>query len=227
MTIPPQTSKLYAAGLFLLVLIALVFVQAAFNLDPIYSPSEPNQILLLVTVSTFIFLVLLVFGFVLLRTLVKVWAERKQQKPGSKFKTTILLWLVTLTLIPAACLFFFAFALVNRSIDKWFSVPVDQIFVASGEMGAEWRRDHQVIERSILDYIDQPRRQDLEAIRRTFQLKSVLVLDSGGQVLHSSKAPDLEQSEAGEMATRLFSQTIHIGLGPSEWPAPAAMKSWP
>src|SRR5262245_27505256 len=148
----PKTSRLYAAGLFLLALAVLVFAQAALNLEPIFSPSQPHQILLLVTLSTFILLVLLIFGFVLLRNLVNVWAERKQQKPGSKFKTTILVWLVTLTLIPATCLFLFAFALVNRSIDKWFSVPVDQIFITSGSMSAEWRRDHEAIERGVLDY---------------------------------------------------------------------------
>ena len=48
-----------------------------------------------------VFLVLLVFGFVLLRTIVKVWTERKQQKPGSKFKTSLLIWLVALMLLPA------------------------------------------------------------------------------------------------------------------------------
>src|SRR3989442_14819862 len=125
MKLPPRTTKLYAAGLFLLALALLVFVQAAFNLEPFFSPpSDPNQIVLLVTLSTFIFLVLLVFGFVLLRTLVKVWTERKQQKPGSKFKTSLLVSLVSLTLIPAIFLFSFAFGLVNRSIDKWFSGPV-------------------------------------------------------------------------------------------------------
>ena len=80
MKVPPQTTKLYLAGVFLLTLALLVFVQAAFNLSPFFSPSEPNQIVLLVTLSTFIFLVLLVFGFVLLRTLVKVWAERRVGK---------------------------------------------------------------------------------------------------------------------------------------------------
>src|SRR6267142_2290136 len=104
MKVPAKTTKLYAAGLFLLVLAALVFVQAAFNLNPFFTPSSPNQIVLLVTLSAFIFLVLLIFGFVLLRTLVKVWTERKQQKPGSKFKTTILVSMVTLTLIPATCM---------------------------------------------------------------------------------------------------------------------------
>src|SRR5436190_2401692 len=152
MKVRRRTTKLYAAGLFLFALAFLMFVQAAFNLDPIYSPSEPNQIVLLVTLSAFTFLVLVIFGFVLLRTLIKVWAERKQQKPGSKFKTTVLVSLVTLTLIPAICLFLIAFGLLNRSIVKWFSVPVDQIFSASGVMGAEWRHDHEALERSILNH---------------------------------------------------------------------------
>src|SRR5437764_15195375 len=122
MKVQPETTKLYLAGFCLLMLALIVFVQAAFNLDPFFSPSEPKQIVLLVTLSTFIFLVLLIFGFVLLRNLVKVWTERKQQKPGSKFKTTVLVSLVTLTLIPATCLFLFSFALVNRSVEKWFSL---------------------------------------------------------------------------------------------------------
>jgi len=134
MKVPPQTTKLYVAGFFLLTLALLVFVQAAFNLNPFFSPSEPNQIVFLITLSTFIFLVLLVFGFVLLRTLIKVWAERRQGKPGSKFKTKLVFTLVLLTLIPALCLFLFAFGLVSRSIDKWFSVPVDEIFKATSEM---------------------------------------------------------------------------------------------
>src|SRR5215471_4977527 len=131
MKTPPNSTKLYAAGLFLLVLAALVFIQAAFNLEKFFTPSDTNQILLLYTLSTLIFLILLVFGFILLRDVVKVWVARKQQKPGSKFKTSLLVSLISLTLIPATCLFMFGYLLVNRSIDKWLSQPVDQIFIAS------------------------------------------------------------------------------------------------
>ena len=58
--------------------------------------------------------------------------------------------LVSLTLIPAICLFLFAYALVNRSIDKWFSVPVDRIFGATVDMTAEWMRDHESLARSFV-----------------------------------------------------------------------------
>src|SRR5436309_9541343 len=143
MKVQPETTKLYLAGFFLLMLALIVFVQAAFNLDQFFSPSGPTQIVLLYTLSTFIFLALLIFGFVLLRTLVKVWIERKQQKPGSKFKTSLLVSLISLTLIPAVFLFLFAFSLLNRSIVKWFSVPVDQIFTAAADLNLERVRQQQ------------------------------------------------------------------------------------
>src|SRR6186713_2312449 len=79
----PRNSKLYIAGGILILLAGVVFAQQAFNLSFI-SYSKPGQILLLYTLSTFVFVVLLVFGFIFLRTLVKTWVERKQGKPGSR-----------------------------------------------------------------------------------------------------------------------------------------------
>ncbi len=183
----------------------LVFVQAAFNLDPFFSPSEPTQIVLLYTLSTFIFLVLLIFGFVLLRTLVKVWIERKQQKPGSKFKTSLLVSLISLTLIPATFLFLFAFGLVNRSIVKWFSVPVDQIFNATLDMNAEWQRQHESLARGIVTHLGQSHPANLDEVRRTFRLKGLLILDGEGRVLRSSAEP-------GVLAVNLAGR-IHSGIG--------------
>src|SRR5215510_13692130 len=126
-TRPRRRIRIYIAGIAFALLAAVVFAQQAFNLTFIPHPG-PDQILLLYTLSTFIFVVLLVFGFILLRTLVKVWIERKQGKPGSRFKTSLLAMMGILTLIPAISVFAYAYGLVNRSIDRWFGVPIDQIF---------------------------------------------------------------------------------------------------
>jgi two-component system nitrogen regulation sensor histidine kinase NtrY len=183
----------------------LVFVQAAFNLDPFFSPSEPTQIVLLYTLSTFIFLVLLIFGFVLLRTLVKVWIERKQQKPGSKFKTSLLVSLISLTLIPATFLFLFAFGLVNRSIVKWFSVPVDQIFNATLDMNTEWQKQQESLARSILSYVGQSHPSNLDEARQMFRLKAIMILDAKGKVLRSSAEPDVVAANLADL--------IYSGIG--------------
>ena len=186
MKAPRNTTRLYIPGLFLLALCLLVFAQAAFNLNPLLSPSAPNQVVLLFTLSTFIFLVLLVFGFVLLRTLIKVWAERKQQKPGSKFKTSLLVSMISLTLVPATFLFLFAFGLVNRSIDKWFSAPVDEIVRATAEMSRQWRIERETLARSILTYVGSEPAKDLDKIREDFRLDALLVINQSGQVIRSS-----------------------------------------
>src|SRR6516225_5411953 len=195
MKVPQQGTKLYAAGLFLLALALLVFVQAAFNLDKVFSPTEPNEILLLYTLSTFASLVLLIFGFVLLRSLVKVWAERKQQKPGSKFRTSLLVTLISLTLIQATCLFLFAFGLVNRSLEKWFSVPVDQIFGAATDMSGQWRQEYESLARNILSHVAKESQPDPDQVRNDFQLKAFIVLDDLGQIIRSSAEPGVESAE--------------------------------
>src|SRR5580765_7038217 len=81
-----RTVKLVIAGASLLILASIVFAQQAFNLKDLvgYSPTDPSGIVVSSALSALVFLVTLVFGFVLLRTVVKVWMERRQQMPGSK-----------------------------------------------------------------------------------------------------------------------------------------------
>src|SRR4051812_31626469 len=99
MRVTGKNTRLYIAGFVLLLLVLLVFAQQAFDLNPLINHSSASQILLLYTVSTLVFLVLVVFGFVLARTIYKVWRERKQQKPGSKFKTSLLVTMISLTIV--------------------------------------------------------------------------------------------------------------------------------
>jgi nitrogen fixation/metabolism regulation signal transduction histidine kinase len=206
MKFPPNQGRLYAAGLFVLGLAALVFIQAAFNLEGFYSQPGPNQIILLYTLSTLIFLVLLVFGFVLLRSLLKVWTERKQQKPGSQFKMSLLVSLIALTLIPATCFFLFGFGLMNRSLDKLFSVPIDHIFSATMDMNAQWRREHESLARSILIHLSHEPEQNLDEIRRNFQVQAFLILDDDGRIVRSSGDDGIRTDElAKQIRTALGS----------------------
>ena len=194
MNAQPKTSKLYIAGgvLLALTLALLVFVQAAFNLRAFINPVQPDEILLAYTLSTIIFLVLLVFGFILLRILVKVWAERKQEKPGSKFKTSLLKMLGVLILIPAISVFAYAYGLVNRSLDKWFSVPVDQIFEMTKQIeGLNNARQHENAD-SILRYLGANPPSDLALARQTLRMTALMIIDSSGRIESAAAEPGLE-----------------------------------
>jgi len=67
--------------------------------------------------------------FVLCRTLIKVWLERRRGVIGSQFKTRLLVTYVGLTAIPIGLLFFTATGFLQRSIDRWFSSPVREVVV--------------------------------------------------------------------------------------------------
>jgi nitrogen fixation/metabolism regulation signal transduction histidine kinase len=121
-----------AVGIVLL--FGLVFSQQAFNLH--LSPDSAEQTLVLVALSAIVFLLLVTLTFVLLRNLLKLYAERRLGVLGSRFRTRMVLGALALSFAPALVMFLFAYGLMNRSIDKWFSGPVTQLHQDTGRMVA-------------------------------------------------------------------------------------------
>jgi hypothetical protein len=123
--------------IFLLVLVPALFFlgwsQASLNLSFI-RPQSPEQTLLLLSLSAVIFLAFVIFALILLRILLKLYVERRQQRLGSRFKTTMVVAFLVLSLVPVCFLFAFAYGLLNRTIDRWFSLPLDLIRADSGEI---------------------------------------------------------------------------------------------
>jgi two-component system, NtrC family, nitrogen regulation sensor histidine kinase NtrY len=120
------TVILLALAIFVLVL--LIFSQAAFNLSPLgVRPDTPFQTLLFAGVSALIFVLLLALTFVLIRTLLKLYLERQTGVLGSKFRTKMVLGALVLSFGPVIALFLFSYGLMNRSIDRWFSRPAEEV----------------------------------------------------------------------------------------------------
>jgi two-component system nitrogen regulation sensor histidine kinase NtrY len=146
---PAPRRKLFLIVLLILVpiLFLLGWSQASLNLGFI-RPSNSEETILLLVLSTFIFLAFIIFALILLRILLKLYFERQQQQLGSRFKTKMVVAFLGLSLVPVIFLFFFAYGLLNRTIDKWFSVPLDLIrqdaeeLVRQLELQAAQRADH-------------------------------------------------------------------------------------
>lgn len=118
------TIVLLAVGITLL--FGIIFSQAAFNLTFLRANTN-EQAFIFAALSTLIFLLLLTLTFVLVRTLLKLYAERQSGKIGSKFRTRMVLGALLLSFGPVIFLFLFAYGLMNRSIDKWFSRPIEEV----------------------------------------------------------------------------------------------------
>ncbi len=107
-------------------LFAVIFSQATFKLT-FLQPDTSEETLIFAAVSALIFLLFVALTFVLLRTLLRLYAERKTGVLGSKFRSRMVLGALLLSLGPVIFLFLFSYGLINRSIEKWFSRPVEEV----------------------------------------------------------------------------------------------------
>ena len=122
----PRRLTLFLLALAIFLLFGIVFSQAAFNLT-FLRPDTLGQTMVFAAISALIFLLLVALTFVLLRTLLKLYFERESGVLGSKFRTKMVLGALVLSFGPVIAMFLFSYGLMNRSIDKWFSRPVEEV----------------------------------------------------------------------------------------------------
>src|SRR2546421_9334519 len=115
---------LLAAGSF--VLFAILLSESSFDL-PFINPSTTQQTVFLAALSALVFLLFVTLTFVLARNLIKLFAERRMGVLGSKFRTRLVVGSLLLSFLPVIVMFWFAYGLMNRSIERWFSTPVEEV----------------------------------------------------------------------------------------------------
>ena len=142
-----------AIGAFLL--LAILVSQASFNLKFI-SPDSNEQLLFFAGLSGLIFLAFVALTIVLGRNLLKLYAERRQGVAGSKFRTRLVVVNLLLSFLPVIAMFWFSYGLMNRSIDKWFSQPVEEV-----------RADTAAMSTLLYDYAGQNATSEAQSIAQT------------------------------------------------------------
>ncbi len=116
--------------ILLAVAVLLLFVvlasQTAFN-NTILQAGTNQQAIIFYALSLLISLLFVALTFVLARNLLKLFAERRMGVLGSKFRTRMVAGALLLSFVPVMVMYWFAYGLMNRSIDKWFSTPVEEV----------------------------------------------------------------------------------------------------
>ena len=119
-----QVIILLAIAVFLL--FALLVSMTAFDLN-FLRPGNNQDIVVLAALTALIFLLFVALTFVLMRNLLKLFSERRLGVLGSKFRTRMLAGALLLSFVPVMVMYSFSYLLMNRSIDKWFSTPVEEV----------------------------------------------------------------------------------------------------
>jgi len=123
-------------GVCLLVLFLALGTLNAFNLR-FLNPASPVQTLVFVTLSVVAFLLFVGVLVLLVRNVLKLYADQRSRVLGTRLRTRMLWGAVLVSIVPLVFMFAFSYLLMNRAVDRWFSQPVTEMREDANTMALE------------------------------------------------------------------------------------------
>src|SRR5437667_5432824 len=118
-----QRWGLAIGGILLTVLLAAVFTFGSLNVP--FEPKSWRAMMAFFAVSSFITAAFIVFGLILMRTALRLWAESSREQFGARFKTKMVVGAMAISLLPIIFMFIVSYSLINRSLLLWFPKPLE------------------------------------------------------------------------------------------------------
>ena len=197
----------------ILLLFGLLLSQSSFDL-PFLKPDTNQQLLSFAALSAIIFLLFVALTFVLARNLLKLFAERRLGVLGSKFRTRLVVAGLMISLLPVIVMFWFAYGLMNRSIEKWFSRPVEEV-----------REDTSAMASLLSKYAAQNARSEANAIASSPETQHAFSGHSFSVVMSQFRQHELTLQGGFALAIQDGNAEASFGL-PAPWPLLKAKIPW-
>ncbi|HQU85282.1 MAG TPA: ATP-binding protein [Pyrinomonadaceae bacterium] len=118
---PKRRFSPWIIGLFVLLSLSFLIILQTSNLWKNLSVESANDTLLLYALSSLNFFAFVIFGFILLRNLIKLARERRALALGAKFKTRLWLYFFAVSILPIVAMAGFSYLFMNRAIERWFT----------------------------------------------------------------------------------------------------------
>jgi len=222
-------------GVCLLVLFLALGTLNAFNLS-FLNPASPIQTLVFLALSILAFLLFVGVLLLLVRNVLKLYADQRSRVLGTRLRTRMLWGAVLVSIAPLFFMFAFSYLLMNRAVDRWFSQPVSQLRDDADHMALELFRYAAANARSEADSIAaqlagvpglddaHPRPAALAAQRRVLQAHELTL--QGGFVLlyrngHAIDSLNLPAAAAGNAELKTLRPPDAAADEDPDNPAPA------
>src|ERR1043166_9707984 len=114
-----RRALLWVLGITVLLLLAIIVSQQLW-LWTVVKPDTAADALVLYALSTLNFVAFFVFLFIFVRNLLKLRREREERQLGSKLKSRLLVYFISISFFPITAMAVFSYLFLNRSLEKWF-----------------------------------------------------------------------------------------------------------
>lgn len=110
-----------ALGAFVLGLLVLLIMLQSSNLWKSFQIETASDTLILYGLSSLNVAAFIVFGFIFLRSIVKLVRERRALALGSKLKSRLFFYFTLVSILPIVAMAVFSYLFMNRALDRWFT----------------------------------------------------------------------------------------------------------
>lgn len=124
-------------GTFVLILLTVLVLLQSSNLWKELEVNSASDTLLLYALSSLNFFAFVIFGFIFIRSLLKLRRERRAMQIGSKIKTKLLLYFFAISLLPIIAMAVFSYLFMNRALDRWFIKIPDNVISEARRMQSQ------------------------------------------------------------------------------------------
>jgi len=200
---------LWVLGTTVLLLLAIIVSQQLW-LWTVVRPETPADALILYALSTLNFVAFVVFLFIFVRNLLKLRRERKERELGSKVKTRLLVYFISISFLPITAMAVFSYLFLNRSLEKWFNPFPDEIVQQATEVkrltlesqNQTLRDKASLLTLLLAGETAEERQETMQQVVNSGQLVRIEITGPDGSTLFQD--PNLSQADS-EQVEKLFS----------------------
>ena len=214
-----RRALLWVLGVTVLLLLAIIVSQQLW-LWTVIRPDTASDTLVLYALSTLNFVAFVVFLFIFVRNLLKLRRERKERQLGSKVKTRLLIYFISISFLPITAMAVFSYLFLNRSLEKWFNPLPEEILQQAQKVRRETLesnektlRDSASLLALILNQQAAPERQaTLDQVVASGQLARAEIVGADGSVSLRSRS----SSPAGDVVSVPLNNSETLIVAPQE-----------
>src|ERR1043166_3436401 len=122
-----RRSTLWLLGGLVLLLLGVLLAQQMRGLWEFVTPDTASDTLILYALSSLNFIAFIIFTFIFMRNLIKLRRERRAHVLGSKIKTRLVVYFITVSLLPITAMAVFSYLFFTRTVEKLFSRLPDDV----------------------------------------------------------------------------------------------------
>jgi two-component system nitrogen regulation sensor histidine kinase NtrY len=135
--------RLILAGILLLIGSLAVIVRLSDRTRQL-NPDFVSEVVLYALSVTNVTM-LLAFGFVLARNVIKLVVERRRGLPFSRFRLKLVAALLGLSIVPSVLVLLTGSELIRQTTARWFSQPVTDVLTSAREIAGTFYRDREAL----------------------------------------------------------------------------------